>query len=122
MKRDMDLARLILFKIEEKPYTGDWVEISVDGYSPEETTYHIMLLAEAGLIDADNVSHGRTNKWMPKQLTWQGHEFLDAARDNNRWNKAKNTMEKFGGFVFEIGKQVLLELIKSELRTSHLIA
>lgn len=25
-------------------------------------------------------------------------------------------------FVFEIGKQVLLELIKSELRTNHLIA
>jgi hypothetical protein len=25
-------------------------------------------------------------------------------------------------FVFEIGKQVLLELIKSELKTSHLIA
>jgi hypothetical protein len=47
---------------------------------------------------------------------------LDAARDNNRWNKAKNTMEKFGGFVFEIGKQVLLELIKSELRSNQLIS
>jgi hypothetical protein len=121
MKRDMDLVRSILLKIEEQPFTGAWVEISVDGYSPEEITYHIMLLAEADLIDADNVSDHDSILWMPIRLTWQGHEFLDAARDNNRWNKAKNTMEKFGGFVFDIGKQVLLELIKSELRTNHLL-
>jgi DNA-binding transcriptional ArsR family regulator len=122
MKRDMDLARAILLKIEEQPFTGAWVEITIDGYSPDEITYHVMLLAEAGLIDADDVSSIANVEWMPKRLTWEGHEFLDAARDNNRWNKAKNTMEKFGGFVFEIGKQVLLELIKSELRSNQLIS
>ena len=116
MKRDMDLVRTILLQIEQQPYTGVGVELYVKGYDPEEITYHVILLAEAGLIEADDASSGAKTKWMPKRLTWQGCEFLDAARDNNRWNKAKLTMGKVGGFVFDIGKQVLVELIKSELR------
>ena len=116
MKRDMDLIRTILLQIEQQPFTDAWVELNVEGYAPEEITYHVILLAEAGLIEADDVSSGAKMKWNPKRLTWQGCEFLDAARDNNRWNKAKLTMGKVGGFVFDIGKQVLVELIKSELR------
>ena len=80
-----------------------------------------MLLAEAGLIEADDLSSMANIEWKPKRLTWQGHEFLDAARDNNRWNQVKATMGKVGGFVFEVGKQVLIELIKSELRQNHVL-
>jgi len=121
MKRDMDLVRLILLKIEEQPYTGAWVELDINDYLPEEITYHVLLLVEANLIEADDVSSMSSIDWKPKRLTWQGHEFIEAARDDNRWNQAKTTMAKFGGFVFEIGKQVLLELIKSELRQNKLI-
>jgi hypothetical protein len=121
MKRDMDLARLILFEIEKQPYTGKWVEINIDKYDPEEITYHILLLVEAGLIEADNLSDLSGVDWKPKRLTWEGHEFLDAARDDTRWNQAKVTMGKIGGFVFEIGKQVLIDLIKSDLRQNHLL-
>lgn len=121
MKRDMDLVRQMLLEIEKHPYTGDWVELAIDGSSPEEITYHVILLHEAGLIEADDVSTMSNIEWRPKRPTWQGHEFLDAARDDTRWSKAKDAMGKVGGFVFEIGKQVLLELIKSDLKQHQVI-
>jgi len=34
---------------------------------------------EAGLIHAVNCSTGTQFCWIPTSMTWQGHEFLDAA-------------------------------------------
>jgi hypothetical protein len=73
-----------------------------------------MLLKEAGLIDAIDVSKG-ANDWKPKRLTWEGHEFLDAARDNKRWEKAMVVMSQVGGFVFDVGKQLLIQYLKQEI-------
>ena len=57
MKRDMDLARLILLKIEQ---TADdprsWINLEVPDYTPAEVSYHVMILNEAGLIDACDLS------------------------------------------------------------------
>lgn len=121
MKRDMDLIRLIMLKIEEQPFTSGWIDLDIDNYQQEVVAYHVLLLSEAGLIEAINLSAGSSISWKPRRLTWEGHEFLDAARDNNRWNQVKTIMAKFGGFVFDIGKQVLFEIIKSELRQKQLI-
>lgn len=116
MKRDMDLARKILFEIEKAPFQGSWVEIKFDEYSPSEVSYHVMILAEAGLIKAIDMSSMSEYVWKPARLTWQGHEFLDAARDNGRWEQAKGIMSKAGAFGFEIIKQLLVELAKAQLK------
>ena len=49
-----------------------------------------MLLNEARLVKAVNFSttYGDSN-WVPLRLTWEGHDFLDAARNEDRWKKAK---------------------------------
>ena len=52
MKRDMDLARQILLKIEEYPDPTGWVDIIIEGYSDQEISYHIKLLYQAKLIEA----------------------------------------------------------------------
>lgn len=52
MKRDMDLVRRILEVIEAHPYSMRGVELQPEGYSPEEVTYHVLLLHEAGLLRA----------------------------------------------------------------------
>jgi hypothetical protein len=114
MKRDMDLCRKILFEVEKAPYKIGWIDIKFDEYSKEEVAYHVMLLEEAGLIDAIDVSKG-ANDWRPKRLSWEGHEFLDAARDDTRWEKAKGAMALVGGFVFDVGKQLLIQYLKQEL-------
>lgn len=112
MKRDMDLARSILLKMESEPYEGGWVDVAIEGYSASEVSYHVMLLAKAGLIEADNVSSRDGLAWKPTILTMAGHDFLDASRDQARWEKAKDIVIKKGGaLAFEVVKSVLIDLM-----------
>ena len=82
MKRDMDLARLILMRIESQENYSDDISCEFNGYTDEQVRYHIMLLNEAGLLDALDASSMKGINWIPRRLTWQGHEFLESARDN----------------------------------------
>lgn len=113
MQRDMDLAREILLAVEKSEGMAGWIDLDLQGRSKDEVTYHVMLLEEAGLIEAHDLTvHGDVD-WRPTRLTWHGHEFLDAAREESRWAKAKSIMkEKAGGLSFEVMKEVLLELMR----------
>ncbi|MCX6030809.1 MAG: DUF2513 domain-containing protein [Chloroflexi bacterium] len=113
MKRDMDLIRNILLMMEESS-DPEYPNIQIDGYSSETISYHLMLLDEAGLIKALDASSASGMEWMPQRLTWQGHEFVEAARNENRWNKAKNIMAKSGGFVIEVMRTILIDLVKAQ--------
>ena len=116
MKRDMDLARKILLAIEAYPEPWDVPTSLTMGYSPVEISYHIKLLAQAGLIEAMDISTLGEYEWRANCLTWQGHEFLDASRDESRWIKAKGIILKKGGSLsFEILKQVLMEIMKGSI-------
>ena len=116
MKRNMDLVRCIFLEMEKQPFPNQkMVRLSIEGYSDEEILYHVVLLIEAGFI-AGSKLHG---KWIPERLTWHGHEFLEASRDENRWKKAKKVMvEKAGGVSFEVIKQLLIQLMKDAVMPS----
>jgi hypothetical protein len=119
MKRDMDLARKILFAIEscDDPL-GPQSSLEVEGYADMVIAYHVKLLAQAGLIEADDVSEMGEDgfRWWAGSLTWEGHEFLEAARDDTRWNKTKRLVsDKAGGLMFEALKFALMQGIKSQL-------
>jgi DNA-binding transcriptional ArsR family regulator len=122
MKRDLDLCREILRQIKESPESAG-PNIDIEDRSPEEISYHVKLLAEAGLVEA-GVADGQFKDTLPDgslrtrgrkvysaiSLTWAGHEFLDAARDNTRWNSAKRkVMDTTGGLAFEFLKAVLMD-------------
>jgi hypothetical protein len=115
MKRDMELARLILMRIETQENYRDNISCEFEGYTEEQVHYHIMLLSEAGLVVAINASSMQDIQWIPQRLTWQGHEFLDSARDNTIWSKAKEIMARTGGFAFEVAKPLLVELLKQQI-------
>ncbi len=114
MKRDMDLVRRLLLETEAMPLDG--AVVTIEGHTEEEIAYHILLLKEAGLVDAIDLSSEQGIDWRPTRLTWAGHEFLDAARDDRRWEKAKTVMvEKAGGVVFEVIKELLVQLVKASV-------
>ena len=115
MKRDVDLARQILFEIEKQPSYLSEIHIDFEGYTTEQIHYHVMLLHEAGLIVAHNLSSSNDLYWLPERLTWQGHEFLEASRNNANWNKVKEIMAKGGGFVFDIAKAILIKLLEQQI-------
>ena len=112
MKRDMDLVRKILLELEDIPYELGGFDLELEGYSPDQISYHVMLLNEAELIEANDLSTFGGPKWTPKRLTWAGHEFIEASRDESRWEKAKNIMkEKGSGMAFDVLRSVLIQLM-----------
>jgi DNA-binding transcriptional ArsR family regulator len=114
MKRNADLIRKILMEIENFSHPIGMVPLNIEEYNDEEISYHLLLLEEAGFIEAYNFSGGDTLKLVPKRLTWTGHEFLDLARNEQHWGKAKDIMMRIGGFAFEVASKVLINLATSQ--------
>jgi hypothetical protein len=48
-------------------------------------------------------------------MTWEGHDFLEASRDDKRWKQAKKIAGKVGVYTLDILKQVLSQLIQTQL-------
>ncbi len=111
MKRNMDLIRQLAIRIELADNQLDVGDILIETFSPEEILYHCGLMREAGLIVGqivalpDGVGYG-----MISHLTWPGHDFLDAARDDKLWNR---TMKTVGERVSSVTFDSLLDLLKA---------
>ena len=118
MKRDMDLCRRILFEVEEWPTTLEPRKVEIDGYTESEVGYNAWLLAQEGLIDGlDLTGDGcSVHVYAPSCLTYKGHDFLEHARNETRWKKAKDKLARLGGaMTTQMMKIVLEDLMKGEL-------
>lgn len=118
MKRDMQLIRKLVLAIEDEStgYAPD--NLNIDGYTPEQIGYHAYLIMDAGL--AKGIETGAYGDSSPSailvNLTWAGHEFADAARDQTRWNKAMGIVqEKAGTVTLAVLTQLLTSLMKGTL-------
>ena len=117
MKRDMDLARRILEGIEASPFDGGEAELNFPDVAADAIQYHLLLLTEAGLIETIDVSSMSGARFIPTRLTWTGHEFLEAARNETLWQRAKSTVQsKTGGLAFD----VLLAVLKDQAKRAVL--
>ena len=113
MKRDMDLIRMILIQQE----TGE-APPALAEYPENQVVYNVALMKDTGLLDAVILSdeNGLLCTGAIIRMTWAGHDFLDAARDDSLWRKAKeNVIRPSASWTFGI----LLEWLKHEIR-SHL--
>ncbi len=108
MKRDMDLCRLILFKIEDEYRSTALFNLQIDGYDIETIAYHCDLLFEASLIKSYKPTYASDEIYFFSvgALTWEGHDFLDNIRENTMWNRTKNSIK-------ENALPMTLEVIKS---------
>ena len=96
MKRDMDLIRQILNNAEARDFENGEPPEAYQAQTIEEA-YQIVLMNDAGLVQADYVSEAGTPVSATiYRLTWAGHDFLDATRDDTIWKKAKETILKPG--------------------------
>ena len=113
MKRDMDLVREILIYVEENandrsflhaPQVKDGAEVSEN-----EMNYHIKLLSEANLIHTKKTYSG----WLIYSLTWEGHDFLDAAKNEGVWKRVQKTVsEKGGSLPFDVVKALTIQFAR----------
>jgi hypothetical protein len=110
MKRDMDCLRALLLKIEELPSNGIWSGVEVEGYSPAQVAYHAHLAQDAKFIVARFLLD-EADVFMVERLTYAGHEFLDAAREDKLWNKAKETVLKNAGTLTVESLKIALSML-----------
>jgi hypothetical protein len=118
MKRNLDLIRKLVLILEDASDTEVANIVKVDGFTDEEIGYHSYLLVDAGLAEGIDIRtmDDRLPNWQLSHLTWAGHDFADAARDDSRWKQATAVVkEKAGSVTFDVLKQILVSLIKSTI-------
>jgi hypothetical protein len=119
VKRDLDLVRGILLHMEasgENAGPSGFSEFIEKGYGIQDIHYHVRLLHDAGLIEADEIVPGQ---WWPERMTWSGHEFLDAARNEELWRETKRAVEKkTGSAPFQVFNDFLLRALRERLDRS----
>jgi len=93
LKRDMDLIRSLLLRAETAE-TGSAPNGAFENYNDATVGYHNYLLVDAGLAKGTDVATRGSSgpNWLLTHLTSAGHDFLDAAREPTRWNKAKEIL------------------------------
>ncbi len=113
MQRNMDLVRTILLKVEKNPSGTASKDLGIHSFSEQEIGYHAHIMKQEGLIEADDSPSTTHQGPSPilRSLTWKGHEFLDLARDQLRWNRAKATIEKIGGAPISVWSKLLSDLM-----------
>jgi hypothetical protein len=125
MKREMGLIRELLLKLEPMgsshqvlTFTADDEELAVKGYKEEEIEYHLALIWEEGLVESGSNSSGRmaSGEFMFRRLTWKGHEFVDAVRDEEVWRQTKAGASKIGSMTFDVVKNLAIAYAKQKAK------
>lgn len=115
----MDLVRQILLHATSEQGGYANVNPEIDGYTDDQIAHHIYLMWQAGLVEAaDTSAMGSSSPTaMLVSITWNGHDFLDAARSNTVWMQAKEMAKSVGGAIsFELMKQLLISIARDHLK------
>ena len=113
MRRDMDLIRQIAFIIESSDDSFNSETINIANYSQSQIGYHCELMNESGLLDAIDTRTMQSDyaTFHIRRLTTKGHDFVDAARSDTLWNKARATISStVGGVAID----VLIRYLKTQ--------
>jgi hypothetical protein len=116
MERDMDLIRRLLLRIEANDKAPLRVADLSEADPQDAVLYHLQLIDEAGLIKATPLAvDAGVVDYLVDRLTWQGHEFVDAARDDRTWTRVKEVIaEKVRTVPFELLVPLMIELLKTK--------
>ena len=128
VKRDMDLIRNLLIKVEEvyEPGAGsiNFSKIRIDGYDDKVIAEHLLLMKEAGLIRNINAKQYVTGSTMLSigNLTNEGYDTLEKFRNDTVWNKTKEIARNKGlpmliDIFSQVASTVIAGITEGTLRT-----
>lgn len=117
MKRDMELIRELLLAIEANEsntaFAACDLKLKTDR-ERQEVYYNLQLMTDANLLEAKMAkSMEGIEDVVIERMTWEGHEFLDNARNESIWKAAKETITKKGLSIENVGFGVLTQLLAS---------
>lgn len=117
MKRDMDLVRIILLKLESLDFPENGFfdvggeNLQIDGYQPSAIHFHLALLYNGGFYEADK------QNWRNfRMLTWDATEFLESVRDEEIWRRTKAGALGAGGFTVDLLKDLAKGFIRKKIQ------
>lgn len=116
MKRDMDLVRSILLRLEDSDKIRNGTGILSDLADDILVQGHLELLSDAGFVEQKNWKphpDGVTMR-MGWRITWEGHEFIDTVRDPEIWRKTKVGAEKLGSWTIKILADMATGYVRSK--------
>ena len=130
MKIDLDYLKQLLdtFENSEKAFTNI-IEFKKNGmdYNSEEFIFHLYLLWDNKLISTEfpedsNFGLSRLGNGEPSwtvknlRLTYDGHQFIEALRNEDIWNKLNKDFKKSGmSTIVDVSKTLLGEYLKQKL-------
>ncbi|MGE6205355.1 DUF2513 domain-containing protein [Guptibacillus hwajinpoensis] len=118
MKRDLGLVRDLLLVIEEKQQHQPIQLSPNDGidYDNKDIQYNLSLMLDAQLITGQNLTTFTDLEILINSITWQGHDFLDYARNKEVWEIANDKAESKGSELrklpFDVARALLVESAK----------
>lgn len=126
MKRDLELVKEILSFFEQRESDKminvkdiiNGSEIAITGYEGRLISDHIDVMYEAGLIEGygERAKDGRLIQVYPTRLTWEGHEFIAAAKNQTAWAKLKKQFKSSSSAIpFNVAQKLLQKYIESEV-------
>ncbi|MEX1036889.1 MAG: DUF2513 domain-containing protein [Sneathiella sp.] len=121
MKRDMDIIRDTMLALEKDNdldgvgfYAFSENEPVIERADPKVAFYHLQLCVAGGLLD-DN-GQEVVGHVVIRGLTWEGHDFLDAVRDDNIWAEVKSVVKKQGyELTFDVAKSLAMRLLSTSI-------
>lgn len=114
LERDYELIKKILLEFEKLPLNHKVDRINVEGYDSDNVIYHTFLLYEANLVKIIDTSSFEGRSFLPQRLTWEGHEFLDKAKNEKVWKSTLVKLKNAGVSVsFPILSNVLTEALNN---------
>ena len=119
MKRDLDLVRSLLLKIEAEHRPMQMCSFTEDDFPNESSEEwnrvkeHFRLMSDAGFIESGSLTSTSYNL---RGISWAGHEFLDSIRDEEVWKRTKEGANKVGSWSLETLSEIARAIAKKKLR------
>jgi hypothetical protein len=92
MQRDMDLVRKIMLEVQSR---GDVFPrtVKIDDVDDEMLGRHVEMLFDAGFLDGSKMQSVSRSYHivLVTDLSWEGHDFIDAISKDGVWQKLKET-------------------------------
>lgn len=107
MYRDWDLLRHILLFVEPLDYPNEYISIRVEDYGAHDIAYHVAIMKEGGLLEAEENPYSCFIEWSRVRLTWAGHELTDLIRDDAFWENAKQHCQALPAHNMQLLTEVL---------------
>lgn len=122
MRRDMELIRVIMLKLEDwdkspssiisSPDIGE--DFPIEGFTPEQVEYHYKLIVDKGWIDTGGFPV-RFGYFYFRALTDEGHDFVDSVRDEEVWAMTRDGAKKAGVFTLDLLGQLAKGFAKKQI-------